>query len=520
MENANNSGTIDTETFVRNSLQPIGRIPVDVLMKIFSLVTDDGNVGEHTKRLLRLTWVSSTWRRVALESKGLWAYIDSSNYRWATVWMDRAGGALLSVELDKDSVRFGLHNILNSVSHRLKRLQWRIPYRGEHLLSTWTTASPYLERLALKDIHLPDGFLRDRAPAIQHLSLHSCHFDFTRALTTFSHLTVLTVENPGQQPSLQSLLRLLEGMPRLVELVLCRAFDEQDIALAHTQPPRSSDLVYLRLRAGVEAGLLFLNSFSLIREQTALRVQLDYPMNNPIMGLQNTLIAIIPQLLFTSSRSLTSMTLGGSQAHFPTLKLAVEFSSTSPQPSIPIPPVRYAFSMPFVRVTDLATAAQGAFNLSQLHTLRILAPHMVAFDGKDLASIFGPCPQLRRLDLRCSRAATGSFLASLIPDPTPPVANGPPQPVHFPVLEVCGSFDDQQFGTLLACALTVREEEGRKLRGLVLGKKSVTWPSNLVDHLSALVDEVIVEGSEKYLEFIDHDPRDEEDDDADPEDDE
>ncbi|TFK65536.1 hypothetical protein BDN72DRAFT_860554 [Pluteus cervinus] len=502
MDNAQKTGNTDAKPLFQNSHQPFGQIPPDVLIKIFLLFLDDENTEKRTHSLLQLTWISNHWRNIALGCKGLWAYIDNSNYKWAAVWLDRSGDALLSVDLDKKSVRFGTHNLLNPVSHRLKSLHLRA---SGQVLSTWDAASPHLEHLALQSLQILEDSLQDHAATLRHLSLRNCTFHYHQVLTTFSGVTVLTVEHPERQLSPNSLLQLLQGMTRLVKLVLCRVFEEPDTAPNLIDQQRTSNLVYLQIEDyQVEACLQFIENFSLITEKTCVRVHLAFSTGGP-PSLQTRLSAI-SQLHSSSARRLTSVKLGNARGYSPAL--IIEFSSTSSQ-GIPIAPARYVIAPAYVKTSVLLTALQGALDLSEVHTLRVHLParELSALEAMQLASIFGPCPRIQCVDFQCSPGATSNFLASLASYLTG--SSGTPRLVPFPALETYGVVNDPQLATLLGCALSFRIGQGCKLRTLVMGRQSATWPGIVVDEMSERVDGVIIEGSEEYLEFVDR--QDEED---------
>ncbi|TFK72617.1 hypothetical protein BDN72DRAFT_762922, partial [Pluteus cervinus] len=78
-----------------NAATPVGVLPPEILTQIFELgqLSRTGSVKRH--RLLKFSWVSHHWRRVALESPSLWATIDNSNDKWALQCLQRSQGTPL-----------------------------------------------------------------------------------------------------------------------------------------------------------------------------------------------------------------------------------------------------------------------------------------------------------------------------------------------------------------------------------------------------------------------------------------
>ena len=78
----------------RNSLSPISRLPPEVLLSVFKRCTD-WNQFSHYK--LAISQVCTSWRRLALADPTLWTRIDFLRPQLASLMMERAQQAPLSI---------------------------------------------------------------------------------------------------------------------------------------------------------------------------------------------------------------------------------------------------------------------------------------------------------------------------------------------------------------------------------------------------------------------------------------
>ncbi|TFK64586.1 hypothetical protein BDN72DRAFT_740442, partial [Pluteus cervinus] len=83
----------------RNSLVPISNLPADVLVDIFKLSTTKVK-DEYVsfRQMIKISWVCSPWRKVALDHPILWTEISPSlSPMWKRAFIERSQPAGISI---------------------------------------------------------------------------------------------------------------------------------------------------------------------------------------------------------------------------------------------------------------------------------------------------------------------------------------------------------------------------------------------------------------------------------------
>ncbi|KAI0055613.1 hypothetical protein BV25DRAFT_1736719 [Artomyces pyxidatus] len=223
----------------RNALSPIGRLPPEILVRIFSFDTtpDDGSPTYH---LMRITHICRRWRSVAIGCPTLWGCINLAvDRRWAKVMLARAKAAPLSLLVQRSQDKMTEDDVALVVQH--------FPHiRNLHLLNRLsddaalisklhqklTAPGPLLESfwLGIRDadheewLTLPQNIFDGHAPRLRRLRVNNFSY-FPWQSPVLSCLVDLSISLdssplPSQSHPLDKILDALERMPALRSLLL------------------------------------------------------------------------------------------------------------------------------------------------------------------------------------------------------------------------------------------------------------------------------------------------------------
>ncbi|KAJ7612465.1 hypothetical protein DFH06DRAFT_149365 [Mycena polygramma] len=214
----------------RNALSPIGKLPPEILSRIFLYCSNP----------LSLYWikevshVSRHWRAVALGCPNLWSSPFFSQPKWADEMLKRSRAAPLTIKADltymTPKMINSVHSSLVQIS-RIGELDVKTGSRSVPELLNLTDTAPYLHSLCLaspgyaqeEHFTLPDTFLNGEAPRLRRLELTRFFMAWDSPL--LSNLLHLKIHNPGPRarPSMKELTEAFERMPLLETLELDNA---------------------------------------------------------------------------------------------------------------------------------------------------------------------------------------------------------------------------------------------------------------------------------------------------------
>jgi hypothetical protein len=185
---------------------------------------------------VNVSYVCSSWRRIALECQDLWRYIDFSHPKWHAITFGRAKICPLYIQttITDRNIRL-LHRTLH-LANRIEDIHLTGPIQHIHsLLAILTCPNPSLQSLIV-DVRTP----QDRRPLVcdppsfptsglplrdlTYMELHNAPFYLSTPRCTF--LTHLHLHNLplAERPTFRCFLFMLEKLERLQYLTLDRAF--------------------------------------------------------------------------------------------------------------------------------------------------------------------------------------------------------------------------------------------------------------------------------------------------------
>ncbi|KAJ7504369.1 hypothetical protein B0H11DRAFT_1710232, partial [Mycena galericulata] len=217
----------------RNSLSPVGRLPPEMLSRIFLFCSDPGS----------LSWIKSVshicrhWRAVALGCPNLWSFPVFSQPKWADEMLKRSKMAPLTIKADltymTPKMVSTVHSSLVQIS-RIGELDVRTGSRSVPEILNLTGARCCANNLAFhrqltfswQHFTLPDKFLNGEAPRLRRLELTRFFLPWDSPL--MSNLIHLKIHHPGPtaRPSMTDFIDALDRMPLLETLELDNALPE------------------------------------------------------------------------------------------------------------------------------------------------------------------------------------------------------------------------------------------------------------------------------------------------------
>ncbi|KAF7370585.1 F-box domain-containing protein [Mycena sanguinolenta] len=217
--------------YQRNALSPIGRLPPEMLSRVFMFCIHRDSLSW----IREVSHICRHWRAVALGCPNLWSFPVFSQPRWADEMLKRSKMAPLTVKADltymTPKMIESVHSSLAQIS-RIGEMDIRVGSRSVNEILNLTDAAPYLHTLCLMspgfshDDHFALGstFLNGETPRLRRLELTRFFLPWDSPL--LSNLVHLKIQNPGPapaRPSMADLIGALERMPRLESLELDRA---------------------------------------------------------------------------------------------------------------------------------------------------------------------------------------------------------------------------------------------------------------------------------------------------------
>ncbi|TFK66774.1 hypothetical protein BDN72DRAFT_880062 [Pluteus cervinus] len=244
----------------RNSLVPINRLPVELLVRIFSLAQDLENAEkDNFYNWVVVTHVSRHWRSIALQEGSLWRDIiyrqRLDTQRWSMESFHRSGSWNLSVHA---VLRYSYEvDMISSILSQMHRIQ-SIDCSGilglskiQNLVQQLEQPAPLIEEVKLRNISDTQSIslFSGVAPRLSSLSLLATAIVWDSDGLMFHNLTKLELSSIPTpiRPQLDEILNLLSHTRHLESLYLSGAFSV-------TETSESSEFIHLPALSSIFIG--------------------------------------------------------------------------------------------------------------------------------------------------------------------------------------------------------------------------------------------------------------------------
>ncbi|TFK65325.1 hypothetical protein BDN72DRAFT_845657 [Pluteus cervinus] len=241
----------------RNTLAPISSLPTDLLALLFKATNEGPSVANNSANIFSISWVCRLWRQTALNTQGMWNYIDCRQPQLIQLCLNRSPSLELEVQylcLDPSNLS---RELLDLVMPELDRtsvlsLKGSIPPTTLYLEDFTLNRAPKLRSLSLDGFQLPEStrMFTGLPPPLRFLSLSNCSFQWELEPLIFGPgLTTLSITSPRSPMSFIGFMNTLRVMPRLRTLCLSDAFARvADLLLTPPpSPPHLPDLTLLKV---------------------------------------------------------------------------------------------------------------------------------------------------------------------------------------------------------------------------------------------------------------------------------
>ncbi|TFK60584.1 hypothetical protein BDN72DRAFT_904840 [Pluteus cervinus] len=202
--------------FAWNSLVPISCLHDEILQEIF--VLSSRSCGwKMGQRALRLSWVSRSWREVAIQTSALWSHIHFLHEDWVRMALSRTQQREISFDLsvghreDQDigyMVPLCLGNLYRTKALEIRSGSSTFP-PALALNPLWSTPAPSLVELTLEIVILPPDLFAGSCPALRSLFLRSCTFSWS-SIPTHPGMTKFTIESPSSRITPNEIIQRLQ----------------------------------------------------------------------------------------------------------------------------------------------------------------------------------------------------------------------------------------------------------------------------------------------------------------------
>ncbi|TFK65483.1 hypothetical protein BDN72DRAFT_962497, partial [Pluteus cervinus] len=223
----------------RNSLIPIARLHHEILQEIFIISSEEA--GEQAALLM--SWISRSWREIALQTPALWSYLTFKHPDWAQAALSRTRdhelGFCYIFPFEELKAYKHLIPIWHDTLHRMRRIyltpfSMRPPMEKFPIRLNWVTPAPCLVEVHLHRISLPENLFSGSCPSLRSLYLTGCEVAWN-AIPVSPRMTELTIKNPSPRVSIHDVITKMRIIgPTLRVLAL------ESILLPTTGPPKPS----------------------------------------------------------------------------------------------------------------------------------------------------------------------------------------------------------------------------------------------------------------------------------------
>ena len=218
----------------RNERAPISRLPVEILIQVFSYYCASDRHPHVRFRApppwLAVTHVCQRWRDAALSSPFLWVEIISTNYRWAEEMLQRSRDVPIHVTIDdggntQKPCELKTARLLFSEIHRTQSL---VMTSAQTILSCMdilfdAEAAPLLQELIITNFHpttaldlIARPLFGGKTPSLQLLSLYRCRVLWSSPLLQCDLVYLSVSHIPHEhRPPLHLVLEVLKRLTRL-----------------------------------------------------------------------------------------------------------------------------------------------------------------------------------------------------------------------------------------------------------------------------------------------------------------
>ncbi|KAJ3484967.1 hypothetical protein NLI96_g5285 [Meripilus lineatus] len=248
-----------------NTLTPIGKLPPELLVKIFGLCTPQAELEQlpiqNSYGWTAITRVCHRWRIVAMEASELWTMIAADKVSGVKGFSMLSRNRLLTVQssVTTDEAIAPLRTLLRLHPHRVETL-WLSANHTVHNIALERVSAPYLKALSLtnKDSFgpIPQFISNLSAPSLENLILSGWWVCWKSAIfrCTITKLiifgeTIRRWTTPMGQDVWEEMLDALERMPKLEILDITNLLPSRlpesmrVVKLPHLQRIRLSDAI-------------------------------------------------------------------------------------------------------------------------------------------------------------------------------------------------------------------------------------------------------------------------------------
>lgn len=219
---------------LRNSRQPVQRLPPDVIIEIATYVNGPSTNGGDQQPLMAMSQVCRYWRQTLLLDTTSWSSISSEFIELFPLFLERSGSRLFEINLTTGTLL--PYTIQHIVPHtgRLGALRCDLEESDIAALQTLSqiNLSPNLRTLSIKISTPPPfapeaiemAFLSGEMPTLRTLEL--LHFPITPQFAGLKHLVEVRLE--VGYSTLTNVLDLLSANPSLEKVRLLGSFEDDD----------------------------------------------------------------------------------------------------------------------------------------------------------------------------------------------------------------------------------------------------------------------------------------------------
>ena len=201
------------------------------------LTVQEDETSEGSWSWVNVSYVCSSWRRIALECQDLWRYIDFSHPKWHAITFGRAKICPLHVQTTVTDRNIRLLRRTLHLANRIEDIHITAPIQHIYsLLAILTCPNPSLQSLIVDvripqnrcalDVYDPPTFPTSGLPLrdLTYMELHNAPFYLLTPRCTFlTHLHLHDLPLT-ERPSFRYFLFMLEKLEHLQYLTLDRAF--------------------------------------------------------------------------------------------------------------------------------------------------------------------------------------------------------------------------------------------------------------------------------------------------------
>jgi len=233
---------------LRNMMQPVNRLPPEILSQIARDVPDED--GEDARTIIPLTHVCRYWRGSIISTPEHWTSISSRSRRLAVLSLERAKAAPLKLTVSDDDEPYWLPDLLAPCIQNTEALSVQCPSAIElkKVLPNFPQSMPSLRSLTLQS---DDGWERSTdpfesfAPTMKYLSLNT--IPLYPSLRKIRTLTELSLDDCDFNLQLDTLLDFLEENHSLASATIKIRFVEPSLCISQRRAAIKNRLRYLEI---------------------------------------------------------------------------------------------------------------------------------------------------------------------------------------------------------------------------------------------------------------------------------